>query len=306
MGVMQNRTVSTAIVVHGGAGAGKELDDGCVRAAGAASRALAQGADAFEAAIAAVVELEDDGRFNAGTGAALGLDGVTIEMDAAVMDTKGRLGAVACLRAVRHPVLVARDIAGTAHCMLSGEGAERFARTMGHPYYREVTAKAFREHRDMLEKLETEKPAMPGVDNTQFASALNDVASPQRRAKGACDTVGAVVRDSHGHFAVAGSTGGSALKLMGRVGDTPIIGCGFYAGPYGAVAATGDGEHIIRSMLAITVYSWIAAGMPLQQALERGIGLFSNERDVGLIAVGRTEAGASSNGEMPQAVVHHG
>jgi L-asparaginase/beta-aspartyl-peptidase (threonine type) len=105
---------------------------------------------------------------------------------------------------------------------------------------------------------------------------------------------------------VAASTGGAAPSLMGRIGDTPIIGSGFYAGAHGAVAATGIGEHIVRHLLAHRVYSWIEDGMPLEQALQRGVALFSEDVDVGLIAVSRTEAGAWSNRDMPQAkrIVH--
>ncbi len=118
-----------------------------------------------------------------------------------------------------------------------------------------------------------------------------------------CDTVGVIARGTGNHFAVAGSTGGSAPSLLGSVGDTPLVGSGFYAGPAGAVAATGVGEHIIRHLLAISVYRWIKDGMPLQQALQRGIDLFGPEIPVGLIAVSRTEAGSCSNGDMPTAPV---
>jgi L-asparaginase/beta-aspartyl-peptidase (threonine type) len=112
-----------------------------------------------------------------------------------------------------------------------------------------------------------------------------------------------VVRDRSGAFAVATSTGGAAPSLLGRVGDTPIIGCGFYAGPHGAVAATGTGEYIVRQLLSRTVYDWIAGGMPLQQALERGISLIPQEIDVGLIAVSRGEAGSKCNRGMAVAIL---
>jgi L-asparaginase/beta-aspartyl-peptidase (threonine type) len=296
----------SAIVVHGGAGAGRDLDDGCAQAAQAAREQLDQEGDALDAAIAAVLVMENDSRFNAGTGAALGLDGTTIEMDACVMDTRGRLGTVAGLRAVKNPVLVARDVSRTPHCLLAGEGAERFARAMGHAPYREVSEKARREHKKMLDELAGDGQAMPGVDNQDFATFWNYACSPAFAGKTGCDTVGAVVRDQDGHFAVAGSTGGSAPSLLGRVGDTPIIGSGFYAGPHGAVAATGIGEHIMRHMLASTVYHWIAAGTALDEALRRAIGLFPADVAVGLIAVSRTESGAFSNQPMPQAVVSHG
>jgi hypothetical protein len=92
-------------------------------------------------------------------------------------------------------------------------------------------------------------------------------------------------------------------SLLGRVGDTPIIGSGFYAGPHGAVAATGIGEHIVRHLLAHRVYTWIEDGMPLELALKRGVSLFDKDVDVGLIAVSRTEAGSWSNREMPAAQI---
>lgn len=302
---MSNERESACVVVHGGAGAGRELDDGCVSAATMAREQLASGSGAFEAAIAAVVALENDGRFNAGSGAALGLDGSTVEMDACVMDTRGRLGAVACLRGVKNPVLVARDITRTPHCLLSGDGAERFARAMGHDYFREINAKVRRQHRDMLDALSGEGQAMPGVDNDDFARFWNYLSACTFKPAG-CDTVGAVVRDADGHFAVAGSTGGSAPSLLGRVGDTPLVGSGFYAGPAGAVAATGVGEYIIRTLLAITVYQWIDAGVGVAEALRRGVGLIPAQVDIGLFAVSRTDAGAHSNAAMPRAMVQYG
>jgi L-asparaginase/beta-aspartyl-peptidase (threonine type) len=87
------------------------------------------------------------------------------------------------------------------------------------------------------------------------------------------------------------------------VGDTPIIGSGFYAGPAGAVAASGIGEQIMRHLLARTVYQWIADGLPLAQALQRGVGMIDKKFEVGLIAVSRTEAGSATNQDegMPHA-----
>jgi L-asparaginase/beta-aspartyl-peptidase (threonine type) len=248
-----------------------------------------------------VVALEDDGRFNAGSGAALGLDGETIEMDASIMDTRGRLGAVACVRGVKNPVLLARCVADTPHVLLAGEGAERLAHALSLPVHPGAGERQRAEHRKILQELAGSVPAMPGVDNRLFERFWNYKTPLTLPAGAACDTVGAVVRDADGHFAVAGSTGGSAPSLLGRVGDTPVIGSGFYAGPEGAVAATGIGEHIMRHLLARTVYQWIADGMPLRQALQRGVDLIDKDVDIGLIAVSRTEAASCSNKGMPQA-----
>ncbi len=295
-----------ALVAHGGAGGSTSWEDGCRKASGAGMSKLAAGGEALDAVIAAVVVLEDDGRFNAGTGSTLGLDGVTIEMDAAIMDTRGRLGAVACIQNVRNPVLVARAVADTPHCLMTAHGALRLARTLGHHPYYAVTEAARKDHVALLDKLESDTPAMPGAPNDAFLRYWNHAAPPAFRTPAACDTVGAVARDASGHFAVAGSTGGSAPALLGRVGDTALVGSGFYAGPAGAIAATGVGEHIIRHMLAREVYQWIADGMPLGQALRRGVDLFDKDIDVGLIGVTRTEQGACSNRDMPHSVVCHG
>lgn len=261
---MQLHLGRIALVVHGGAGASKESEDGCVAAAEKGWARLRDGADALSAAIEAVVALEDDPRFNAGSGSILRSDGLTVETDAAVMDTRGRLGAVACLQRVRNPVLVARAVADTGHWLLAGDGALRFAREQGFADY-DLAAHA-------------RKPK-PGARET--------------------DTVGAVALDQDGHFAVAASTGGASPALPGRVGDTPIVGCGYYAGPAGAIAATGLGEHIVARMLARTVYDWIAAGIPLQQALNRGVALFPDAIDVGLIGLTRDSAAVASNRPMP-------
>jgi L-asparaginase/beta-aspartyl-peptidase (threonine type) len=287
------------VVVHGGAGADKRYEDGCLKAALAARVLLRGGGSALDAVVAAVTTLEDDGRFNAGTGSHLGLDGATIEMDASVMDSTGRLGAVACLQAVRNPVQVARAVADTPHHLLCGHGALLLARHLGHAPYYEVSERQRQEHRALLAQIEASGAATPGVDNADFARFWNYDVPPAFRSPAACDTVGAVARDGAGHFAVAGSTGGASPTLLGRVGDTAIVGSGFYAGPQGAVAVTGMGEHFMRPMLARTVYQWLAEGIPLEQALRSGVALFDKEIDVGLIAITATEAGSASNRDMP-------
>jgi L-asparaginase/beta-aspartyl-peptidase (threonine type) len=290
-----------AIVVHGGVGSPTDYKDGCELAAHRGHEEFLISGDALEAAIAAVTVLEDDGRFNAGRGAALGLDGATVEMDASVMDTRGRLGAVACVQGIENPVLLARAIADTPHWCLAGDGANRFAHAIRHPMWNKISEHQREQHRQVLKELAGSKQAMSGVDNQAFMRFWNYEKPLALPAHAACDTVGAVVRAPDGHFGVAASTGGSAPSLLGRVGDTPIIGAGFYAGPHGAVAATGIGEYIVRHLLAHRVYTWIEDGMALEQALKRGVELFDKNIPVGLIAVSRTEAGAHGNQGMPLA-----
>jgi L-asparaginase/beta-aspartyl-peptidase (threonine type) len=200
-------------------------------------------------------------------------------------------------------VLLARAVADTPHWFLAGEGANRFAAAIRHPVWDKISEHQREQHRKVREALAGSAPAMPGVGSQAFLRFWNYRGAPDLPDAAACDTVGAVVRAPDGHFGVASSTGGSAPSLLGRVGDTPIIGSGFYAGPAGAVAATGIGEHIVRHLLAHRVYSWIEDGMPLEQALKRGVDLFGKDVAVGLIAVSRTESGAWSNRAMPQASI---
>ena len=295
-----------AVVTHGGAGNDLSTQDGCVAAAKKASALLRERREALDAAIAAVVLLEDDGRFNAGSGASLRMDGETVELDASVMDTRGRLGAVAALRQVRNPVLVARAVAGTPHWLLAGEGATRFARALGFPDLFHETSAAKSGFEKRMRALLAGEPGNHPPQWREFdirrhwnyAVSWDEIV--RRYGHG---TVGAVARDSEGQFAVATSTGGSAPMLMGRVGDSPIVGCGFYAGPAGAVGATGVGEYIVRAMLAKTVYDWLAAGMPLQAALDRGIGLVVPGIIVGLIGVTAEDAASAASSHMPTAVL---
>ncbi|GGZ00854.1 isoaspartyl peptidase/L-asparaginase [Pseudoduganella plicata] len=298
--MQSKQTFEPMVLTHGGAGGSRDQDDGCQLAARSAIDRLHGGGSALDAAVAAVVALENDGRYNAGSGSVLCLDGHTIEMDASVMDSTGALGAVACIRRVRNPVLVAQSVTRTPHWLLAGEGAERFARVAGFDSWHEISERQRAKHEKLLRTLAGAEQATPGVPNRAFAEHWNYDTPPAFQP---CDTVGAVVRDANGRFAVACSTGGSAPSLLGRVGDTPVIGSGFYAADDGAVAVTGIGEHIVRKLLAYTVYGWIAGGMPAQEAADKGVALFPDDIDVGVIALGREDAGMASNREMPCAQV---
>ena len=112
--------------------------------------------------------------------------------------------------------------------------------------------------------------------------------------KYASDTVGAVAVDRNGVFAVATSTGGAAPMMVGRVGDTPMIGCGFYTGEHGAVAVTGLGEEIIKRMSAKAVYDLLPG--QTESACQKGLELFSSR--TGIIAISIDGYAAVSNRGM--------
>ncbi len=272
------------LVVHGGAGAWDAAvrDDalrGVCAAAAVARGILAAGGAAVDAVVAAVVALEDEPLFNAGTGACLNLDGEA-EMDAQVMMGEGlRAGAVAALGRVRNPVLVARKVMEeTEHVMLAGTGALRFARAMGFADHDPVTGRARARWRDRLDE------------------------------RGG--TVGAVAVDRQGRFAAATSTGGVSLKLPGRVGDTPVPGAGNYATSCAAASATGHGELMLRCLATKRVCDCIERGLCAQAAVDRVLAEMAATvgADAGLIAVdreGRTGV-AHATPQMPFAYVREG
>jgi L-asparaginase/beta-aspartyl-peptidase (threonine type) len=228
-------------------------------------------------------------------------------MDAAVMDHQLRFGAVAAIQKVQYPVRVAEMVMNSPHLFLCGEGAIAFARHRGVAEYDPASERAHRRYREVKEFFaglndSEDFVAWKGQDLDSFWNLSADVKTTLKALAGPSDTVGAVVRDRNGNCAAALSTGGTSIMMLGRVGDTPVIGTGLYAGPHGAVVATGDGEEIMRRILAKQVYDWIANGMSAQAAVEQGIALVSETFTVGMTAVSRFDEGVADNRTMPFSV----
>jgi L-asparaginase/beta-aspartyl-peptidase (threonine type) len=285
-----------AAVVHGGAGSPRTRMDGTDRAAAKALATLRTGAPALDGALAGVVVLEDDPRFNAGTGANLRLDGKTIQMDAACMEGEsGAFGAVAAIERVKNPVLVARKVMDTPHLLIVGEGATRFARAMGFPDYDPTCAEnraRFKRVQDILKG--TDPRQLDAWKRYDWKKGWN-FPTPLKEALGTPDTVGCVTRDAQGRFAAAISTGGTTITFYGRVGDVPMFGAGIYAGPKGAVACTGNGEDIIKRLVAKAAYDLLAKGLPAQEAVDQTLATFPATIDLGLIAIGPDSTGGGCN-----------
>jgi len=275
------------IVVHGGAGAWEKERWksgllGVKEAAEAGFRVLKSGGSALDAVEAAVVCMEDNEVFNAGLGSTLALD-KRIEMEASVMDGKTlNAGAVGLLKDIKNPVHLARLVMeNTDHVFLVADGAEKLADLYGlerrEPltqlrlrYWRELTQKLKKGEMESLPKLAKLLRSQPNLFET--------------------DTVGAVALDKNRDTAAATSTGGRALKLPGRIGDSPLIGCGTYAdNEAGACSTTGIGEVAIRLVLAKTTCDLMHAGRSAQQAAEGSIRLVNHrirlKSSMGLIAV---------------------
>lgn len=287
-------------VTHGGAGSPRARRDGTDLAAAKALAVLKQGGSALDAALAGVTVMEDDPRFNAGTGANIRMDGHTIQMDAACMDgSTGAYGAVAAIERVKNPVLVARKVMDTPHLLIVGEGATRFARAMGFPDYdptcAENLARYERVKAILLGKAPGQVEAWTHYDWRKAWNFPDPIPGDLKAALGPSDTVGCVTRDAKGRFAAAISSGGTTITFFGRVGDVPMYGAGIYAGPKGAVACTGNGEDIIKHLMAKTVYDLLARGLPPQQAVDRALRAFPPRIDLGLIAVSPKGTGGGCN-----------
>jgi beta-aspartyl-peptidase (threonine type) len=271
------------LIAHGGAGnwrPGSEQEAiDAMRIAVEAGRAiLSAGGSALDAVCATVVILEDNPIFNSGTGAVLNFDGVC-ELDACVMESRAaRAGAVAALQRVKNPVLVARKVMeDTDHVMLAGEGAQRFARSMGFPDHDPVTPARRADWEDKKQRID----ALLGKHSLKMRRFLKD------HPEYAGGTVGAAAVDIDGILAAATSTGGVTMKLVGRVGDTPIPGAGNYASPHVAASATGTGEFVMRALATRALSEAVERGASLSNAMADVIARLGRDydADVGLIAV---------------------
>ena len=221
-----------AIIVHGGAktiepGEVEPSRRGCERAVRAGQAVLEAGGAATAAVEAAIRVLEDDETFNAGFGSVVNHHG-DVECDAAIMDGSTLdVGAVAAVQGVAHPVSLAAALLPEQTVLLAGAGAVRFARERG----------------------------------VRLVHPADLVAPGKRESHIGSDTVGCVALDTAGHLAAGTSTGGLAGKLPGRVGDSPLPGCGLYAEDgIGAVSVSGTGEEITRVALASHVMAALAEG----------------------------------------------
>jgi L-asparaginase / beta-aspartyl-peptidase len=262
-----------AMIVHGGAW---EIPDdqvephlaGCRTALAAGWEILGRGGSALDACEAAVRIMEDDPIFDAGTGSVLTAGGA-VELDAALMDGRSlRYGAVANLRHVRNPIALARHVLEGPGTMLVAEGAEQFAISRGMPLIDNGDLVVERE-RKLWEEWRAGQ-----ASGVQYGAPAGEQEQgpPSAHAVGGHDTVGAIALDSSGNLVAANSTGGTPFKLPGRIGDTPLVGCGLYAdAQVGAAVCTGWGESIVRVALARRAVELLERGLPPQSSAEVAI-----------------------------------
>ncbi len=244
MDSVPKKPLEYGLAIHGGAGVIRrenmteayeaEVREVLAKALELGENTLKAGMPAEQAVITVISYLEDAPQFNAGKGAVFTYEG-TNELDASIMRGKDlSAGAVSGVTGVKHPIQLAQKVMDeSVHVMLSGEGAQTFAKEQGLEI---VDPSYFYTDR----RYESWKKARARAD-----------AKPQMSENGKFGTVGCVALDKDGHLAAGTSTGGMTLKRWGRIGDAPVIGAGTYADDRScAVSATGHGEYFIRYAVA--------------------------------------------------------
>ena len=214
-------------------------------------KVLAGGGPSLDAVQAAIVLMEDSPLFNAGKGAVFTHEG-TNELDASIMDGGTlKAGAVAGLKHIKNPIRLARLVMEKSpHVMMSGEGAEAFAKEQGIEFVPQSYFYTERSWKALQNALEAEKKAAAAESHH--------------------GTVGAVALDQHGNLAAGTSTGGLTNKRFGRIGDSPIIGAGTYANNRScAISSTGIGEYWIRYTVAHDICARVEyKNVPIQAAAD--------------------------------------
>src|SRR5437867_1797665 len=242
-----------------------------------AAELLNKGQPALDAAIAGAQAVEDDPKVNS-----VGFGGLpnaigTVQLDACVMDGRTlACGAVAGVENIRHPAALARRVMEkTPHVLLVGEGARTFAVQQGFPLQHMLTPESLAEweRRRQREQRPARTGSAPAGDGENGQAYTAHTGEPPYSH----DTVAVLVLDEKGSLGGVCTTSGLALKLPGRVGDSPLIGHGLYVdNEAGAAGATGVGEEVIRIGGSLLIVEAMRAGRTAQEACELAVRKVNN------------------------------
>ncbi|NMP31579.1 isoaspartyl peptidase/L-asparaginase [Thalassotalea sp. M1531] len=247
-----------AIAIHGGAGTinkakmtperRAKYEAKLLEAVNIGYELLESGKTSQQAVIAAIQVLEDSPLFNAGRGAVYTYEGHH-ELDASIMNGKTlNAGAVSGVKTVKSPIALAEAVMEkSVHVMLSGEGAETFAKQQNLDLVDNSYFNSEFRYKSLIKA--KKKLAEKEKELKDFQAAHQTLSNEYKYG-----TVGAVALDKSGTIVAGTSTGGMTAKRFGRVGDAPIIGAGTYANNEScAVSATGHGEYFIRYHVAADI-----------------------------------------------------
>jgi L-asparaginase len=267
------------LIIHGGAGSSLKGKGGLIAVRQSLHtivseiyNLLSEGKSATEAVIHGCQLLEDEPRFNAGTGSVLQSDG-QIRMSASLMDgERQRFSGAINISRIKNPILLARFLQQEDDRVLSDLGAAELARELQLPIYDPLTD--LRLHEWMEERKDNFSRSMAGV-----------VAEGESQEEARRGTIGVVALDSQGRIATGTSTGGKGLERIGRVSDSAMP-AGNYATAIAGVSCTGIGEDIIEECLAARIVIRATDGLSLAEAMEKSMQeCRQRQRDLGAIAI---------------------
>jgi L-asparaginase len=295
---VQPTAVQPKLIIHGGAGSslkGKGGADAVRQSLSAVIEevysVLMQGAGAAAAAVLGARLLEDDARFNAGTGSVLQSDG-QIRMSASLMNGEAqRFSGVINTARLKNPIDLAQFLQDSDDRVLSDQGSAELLRELQIPAYDPLTDLRLQEW--IQERAGNFDKSMAGV-----------VAEKELAGRG---TIGVVALDQQGRLAAATSTGGKGFERIGRVSDSAMP-AGNYATADAAISCTGIGEDIIDECLAARIVVRVTDGLSLAAAFERSfVESLKNGRDLGAIGLDATGAIAwGKTSEVLLAAYHNG
>lgn len=288
--------VQPKLVIHGGAGSSLKGKGGVE----AVRRSLYQvlevvypmlqaGASAIDAVVRGCQLLEDDPRFNAGTGSVLQSDG-QIRMSASLMDGFAQqFSGVINVSRVQNPIQLAKFLQSSDDRVLSDVGSAELLRELQLPIYDPITELRLQEW--IAERNNNFSREMAGV-----------VAEPAGTG-----TIGVVALDVEGRIAAGTSTGGKGFERIGRVSDSAMP-AGNYATGSAGVSCTGIGEHIMDECLAARIVIRVTDGFTIKAAFERSFAeAHEHKRDLGAIGIDATGAIAcGKTSEVLLAAFHDG
>jgi len=288
--------VQPKLIIHGGAGSSLRGKGGLEAVRQSLYKVLEEvyelllsGATAKEAVVKGCQMLEDDPRFNAGTGSVLQSDG-QVRMSASLMDgTSQSLSGVINVSRIKNPIDLALVLQSSPDRILSDYGSAELIRELQIPSYDPITDLRLQEW--IKERQQNFKRTMAGV-----VAEPEMVENNSRRG-----TIGVVALDGGGRLAAGTSTGGKGFERIGRVSDSAMP-AGNYATVNAAVSCTGIGEHIIDECLAARIVVRVTDGMSLKEAMQRSFGeAHQHQRDFGAIALDAT--GAIAWGKTSEALL---
>jgi L-asparaginase len=300
---MEQWKVQPKLIIHGGAGSSLKGKGGVealrkllYTVVDDVYSLLLKGANASEAVVRGCQLLENEPRFNAGTGSVLQSDG-QIRMSASLMDSKSQsFSGVINVSRVKNPIDLAQFLQTSPDRVLSDAGAAELVRELKIPSYDALTDLRLQEW--IEERKDNFQRTMAGVvAETDATENINS-----RRG-----TIGVVALDSQGRLVAGTSTGGKGFERIGRVSDSATP-AGNYATARAGVSCTGIGEDILDECLAAKIVIRVTDGMSLQEAMKRSFAeAHDHKRDLGAIALDGTGAIAwGKTSEVLLAAFHDG